>query len=90
MGNLRVNINLFKLLIMPYVKMSAINVTLGNSTDRMMLLREVRKWMKYFCILPKTTPNKIVKQLFGDVGIYLDQVLDTANKKLEERMHYKK
>ena len=43
---LKLNINLFKVLIMPLVRMAGINVALGGSGERMAFIRAIRVWFK--------------------------------------------
>ncbi len=66
LGRLKLNINLFKVLIMPLIRMGAINASLGNASEWLRFGRSVRGWFKSYCMLPKTIPNATVRWLLGD------------------------
>ena len=65
--DLRLTINLFRILCLPLVRMGLLNA-LGSATatDKQNYFKLVRAKFKSFCFLPKCLPNRIVNYLLGD------------------------
>lgn len=78
---LRLNINLFKVLVMPWVRMGATNMVLGLAGERLRFMRTVRRWFREFCGLPRGTPNTVVRWLLGDLEGMFEEVQARAEMK---------
>lgn len=66
---IKLNINLFKVFIGPWVRMGALNVLFGGSTGRKAYLRAVRKWFRDFCLIPSKSSNQVVRWLLCDLEV---------------------
>lgn len=56
-NNLKLNINLYKLFVMPLFRMNLINYHYAKKTDRNTASKLMRKTFKSFTNLPFNTPN---------------------------------
>ena len=63
--------------------MGAINVKLGMITQREYYTKSVRKWFKSICFLPRTTSDKIVRVLLGDMNQMLEGVAGMVDRQEE-------
>ena len=64
--DLRLNVNLFRTMCLPSIRMGLLNGALAGQTDRANYFKAVRAKFKAFCFLPKCLPNAIVNMLLGD------------------------
>lgn len=68
MKDLRLNVNLFRTLCLPLVRMGLLAACgTASATDRQNYFRFVRAKFKIFCFLPKCLPNRTVNLILGDV-----------------------
>jgi hypothetical protein len=82
---LKVNINLFKVLAMPRIRMAAINLRACCATDKKQFLQMVRRLFKRWCWLPKNTENKSVRILLGDLEGLFEEVAQDAEVRMRDR-----
>lgn len=82
---LRVNINLFKMLVMPRVRMAAINLKACYATQKKEFIQMVKREFKRWCWLPKNTENKAVRILLGDLEGLFEGVVQEADVMLRAR-----
>lgn len=76
--DLRFATNLFRLLLMPAIRMLA-SVHQQLPLDREAVEKDVRRQFRTFCLLPWTSPNELVELLLGNVGVLLQGVAASAD-----------
>jgi len=66
-GDLKTNINLFKVLILTKIKMNFCYFDLCSNKQQQDIVSSVRRAFKFFCCLPKSCSNKVIDELFGNI-----------------------
>lgn len=82
--DLKFNVNLFKVFLMPSYKLCLALYTEGNSEERKMILQHLKGRIKVFCNIPFNTPNYILNKIFGDVRGTLEHLSNRSRWKLEK------
>jgi hypothetical protein len=63
----RLNINLFKTFCLPQFRLGFYNSIFSSKCDREKYCLAIKKILKKFCLLPLTTPNRIIEKMIGDI-----------------------
>lgn len=66
--DLRLSVNLFRTFVMPLVRMGLMNALATNPTDKEAFMKRVRMRFKTFCLLPRSTPNWLIRMLLGSIA----------------------
>ncbi len=67
-NNLRLNVNLFRIFIMPLFRMALLNYHSALKTQKNSADKLLRMPFKRFTNLPKSTPNKLIRNMIGTLA----------------------
>ena len=67
-GDLKTCLNLFKVLILPRMRMVCCYFDLVTDKQRQDIISFIRKTFKRFCCLPRTCSNEVVDAMLGDLS----------------------
>ena len=82
--DLRLNVNLFRTMCMPLIRMGMINALCTTKTDQNSFFQAARKKFKAFCYLPRCTPNAVVQMMLGNLVGTAGEMTVTALKHLKD------
>ena len=83
---INLNINLFKVFVMPWVRMGALNMLLGNIGNRKSYLQATRKWFRQFCLLPSRCSNETIRWLLADIEGVFERLKQRTEQQWELRV----
>ena len=83
--DLRLNSNLYKIFILPLIRMSfgVVNHLSNNETRRFITF--IKKSVKKFSYLPMNTPNRILDKIFGNIADKIMKLNEESKRKLKIR-----
>lgn len=85
LNKLRLNINLFRIMVMSSARMGMINVRKLGATAKMKFTGCIKKLFKKFVKIPKTVENEIIELMMGNVDKMAVEVESMAEAKIVRR-----
>lgn len=85
--DLRLNVNLFRIMCMPLYRMGLLTSLCTTNTERNWFFKAVRRRFKEFCYLPRCLPNRVVEMILGDVEGMANEVAARAARHLQRDGH---
>lgn len=67
LDNLKLNVNLFKIFVVPQYRLATAIYKQASNEARKSLLLSLRVWLKRFCMIPINTSNKVLCSLAGNL-----------------------
>ncbi len=87
--DIRLNINLYKMMVVPILNLCAQNIKYLNACHKLQITRSCRKIFKRFCRIPMNTPNKILNKMTLDAQDTSEMMFNKARVKNEYRWNKK-
>jgi hypothetical protein len=78
----RFNVGLFRMLVLPNVRMLGEIYRIATATKQEKIVRRVNRHFRTFCLLPWTCPNELVELLIGRVDDHLRSLALAVDHKL--------
>lgn len=86
-NSLKANINLFRVLIVPNIRMVAACYDFQPQHTQDTIQRTIRVELKKFCLLPQGMENELVEAIFGNIHDSLNTIASNSQLKLYLRMN---